>query len=159
MPSFAPGSVTPRMNRIKSMTYGYVAEKYTTWKKHEQFLLWQLMIFLDRIDVERKEGLCFRLSFWIYIFAMEKYAHFPHSYLSSPSYTLPDTEIDQNPGDSQCYCQWQSYLSWLLQTVGQLMHITSEGRKGGNSHCSRNVGPECITFRPRITQTVRIELI
>jgi len=26
------------------------------------------------------------------------------AYLSSPAYALPDTKIDQDPGDGQCYC-------------------------------------------------------
>lgn len=56
--------------------------------------------------------------------------HFPktvrlHSYLSSPPYTFPYTEVDEHPGDSQRYGQWQAHLPWLLQSVSHLMHVPS----------------------------------
>lgn len=50
-------------------------------------------------------------------------------YLSCPTHTFPDTKVDQDPCDGQCYCQWHSDLPWFFQAIRKLMHIPSKGHR------------------------------
>lgn len=45
------------------------------------------------------------------------------SYLPRPANPFPNTEVDEDPGDGQSYCQWHSDLAWFFQAVGHLMHV------------------------------------
>ena len=52
-------------------------------------------------------------------------------YLSGPADTFPDTEVDQNPGYGQRYRKRYSNLTWLVQPISHLMHITSTRQQQG----------------------------
>lgn len=56
-------------------------------------------------------------------------------YLSSPPHTFPDAEVDEHPGDSQRNGQRHSHLSWLVQAISHLMHITPSRAHVNNHHC------------------------
>lgn len=50
------------------------------------------------------------------------------SYLPGPANPFPDTEVDEDPGDGQCYCQRHSKLAWFFQAIGHFMHVAPESQ-------------------------------
>lgn len=66
-----------------------------------------------------------RSVFCIYFFFLPLSS--PSTYFASPADSLPDTEIDKHPCNSECDSQWDPDLPGLLQTIGQLVHVTSAG--------------------------------
>lgn len=53
------------------------------------------------------------------------------TYFARPADTLPDTEIDKHPSNSEGDSQRDPDLSRLLQTIRQLVHVTSAGKECG----------------------------